>query len=205
MDFDFGYNGAGNAPDGNAPDGNAVSGAVTNIDDGSVNNDVNGSKADDLDGKTQEPAIQEPNDTNEPSDNTKPAHDLEVGTSIEVGDVTYTIDKDGNAVDGNGNIFKNAADVKEWIESFDKVDDDSDKSEINISSIQDIVGITVTDENDKPVEFENTPEGVKAYLDSVIETKRNEHYSLRGKRINGFNSIFAVDSIPMAMKYYSEL
>ena len=176
MGFDFGYNGAGNAPDGNAPDGNAVSGAVTNIDDGSVNNDVNGSKADDLDGKTQEPATQEPNDTNEPSDNTKPAHDLEVGTSIEVGDVIYTIDKDGNAVDSNGNIFKNAADVKEWIESFDKVDDDSNKSEINISSIQDIVGITVTDENDKPVEFENTPEGVKAYLDSVIETKRNEHY-----------------------------
>lgn len=176
MDFDFGYNGAGNASDGNAPDGNAVSGAVTNIDDGSVNNDVNGSKADDLDGKNQEPAKQEPNDTNEPFDDTKPAHDLEVGTSIEVEDVTYTIDKDGNAVDSNGNIFKNAADVKEWIESFDKIDDDSNKSEINISSIQDIVGITVTDENDKAVEFENTPEGVKAYLDSVIETKRNEHY-----------------------------
>ena len=117
MDFDFGYNGAGNAPDGNAPNGNAVSGAVTDINDGSINNDVNGDKADDLDGKTQEPATQEPNDTNEPSDDTKPAHDLEVGTSIEVGDVTYTINKDGNAVDSNGNIFKNAADIKEWIEA----------------------------------------------------------------------------------------
>ena len=103
MDFDFGYNGAGNATDGNAPDGNAVSGAVTDIDDGSVNNDVNGSKADNLDGKSQEPATQEPNDTNEPSDNTKPAHDLEVGTSIEVGDVTYTIDKNGNVIKENLN------------------------------------------------------------------------------------------------------
>ena len=36
------------------------------------------------------------------------------------------------------------------------------------------------------------------------KTKRNSFYSLKGQRIAGFNSIFAVSSIPMAMKYYSE-
>ncbi|MFA6309254.1 MAG: type I restriction endonuclease subunit R [Clostridia bacterium] len=36
------------------------------------------------------------------------------------------------------------------------------------------------------------------------KTKRNSFYSLEGQRVAGFNSIFAVASIPMAMKYYSE-
>lgn len=36
------------------------------------------------------------------------------------------------------------------------------------------------------------------------KTKRNSFYSLKGKRVAGFNSIFAVASIPMAMKYYTE-
>jgi len=36
------------------------------------------------------------------------------------------------------------------------------------------------------------------------KTKRSQHYSLKGSRLAGFNSIFAVSSIPMAMKYYTE-
>lgn len=36
------------------------------------------------------------------------------------------------------------------------------------------------------------------------KTKRNSFYSLKGKRINGFNSILAVSSIATAKKYYAE-
>ncbi|GHT83234.1 DEAD/DEAH box helicase [Spirochaetia bacterium] len=36
------------------------------------------------------------------------------------------------------------------------------------------------------------------------KTKRNIFYSLQGQRMAGFNSIFAVASIPMAKKYYTE-
>lgn len=36
------------------------------------------------------------------------------------------------------------------------------------------------------------------------KTKRNSFYSLKGQRVAGFNSIFAVSSIPVAMKYYTE-
>lgn len=36
------------------------------------------------------------------------------------------------------------------------------------------------------------------------KTKRNSYYSLKGQRVAGFNSIFAVSSIPMAKKYYLE-
>ncbi len=36
------------------------------------------------------------------------------------------------------------------------------------------------------------------------KTMRNSFYTLKDKRLAGFNSIFAVASIPMAMRYYSE-
>lgn len=36
------------------------------------------------------------------------------------------------------------------------------------------------------------------------KTMRSSTYKLKGKRVNGFNSIFAVSSIPMAKKYYIE-
>lgn len=36
------------------------------------------------------------------------------------------------------------------------------------------------------------------------KTKRNAFYSLHGKRLSGFNSMFAVSSIAMARKYYQE-
>lgn len=37
------------------------------------------------------------------------------------------------------------------------------------------------------------------------KTKRNSFYSLQGQRVSGFNSILAVSSISVAMKYYTEL
>lgn len=37
------------------------------------------------------------------------------------------------------------------------------------------------------------------------KTNRNVYYDLKGKRVNGFNSMFAVSSIPMCKKYYLEL
>lgn len=53
------------------------------------------------------------------------------------------------------------------------------------------------------------PERVSEIVGYILEhfdqkTKRNSFYSLKGQRVAGFNSIFAVSSIPMAMKYYGE-
>jgi len=52
-------------------------------------------------------------------------------------------------------------------------------------------------------------ERVSKVVEYIIEhfdqkTKRNSFYDLKGQRLNGFNSIFAVASIPMAKKYYLE-
>jgi len=55
----------------------------------------------------------------------------------------------------------------------------------------------------------DSPLRVREIVKYVLEhfdqkTNRGERYSLRGKRLNGFNSIFAVSSIPMAIMYYNE-
>ena len=53
-----------------------------------------------------------------------------------------------------------------------------------------------------PVRVRNNVEYILDHFDQ--KTKRNSFYALEGQRIAGFNSIFAVSSIPMAMKYYAE-
>ena len=69
---------------------------------------------------------------------------------------------------------------------------------------------------DKEVAAINTEEALSAHerVSKIVEyiidhfdqkTKRNLFYDLKGQRVNGFNSIFAVSSIPMAKKYYLEL
>ncbi len=68
---------------------------------------------------------------------------------------------------------------------------------------------------DKEVEAINTEEALASHerislvVDYIIEhfdqkTKRNSFYDLKGQRVNGFNSMFAVSSIPVAKKYYLE-
>ena len=68
---------------------------------------------------------------------------------------------------------------------------------------------------DKEVQAINTEEAlssqerVSKVVDYIIEhfdqkTKRSSFYDLKGQRVNGFNSMFAVASIPMAKKYYLE-
>ena len=53
------------------------------------------------------------------------------------------------------------------------------------------------------------PERISKIVKYTLEhfdqkTKRSSFYSLKGKRMAGFNAMFAVSSIPMAMKYYTE-
>ena len=71
------------------------------------------------------------------------------------------------------------------------------------------------DMKDKEVKAINTEEVLSSYervsnvVSYIIEhfdqkTKRNSFYDLKGQRVNGFNSMFAVASIPMAKKYYLE-
>ena len=54
-----------------------------------------------------------------------------------------------------------------------------------------------------------SPERIREIVSYVLEhfdqkTKRGASYSLKGKRVSGFNSIFAAQSVPVAIQYYRE-
>lgn len=99
--------------------------------------------------------------------------DLNVGDQIEVDGTTYTVAKNGDLVDDKGSIFKEAKDVAEWLKSVN-VEDNEDEQGLTLSSIQNEIGIAITDENGNEVEFTNDAAGVKSYIDSVISLKSNE-------------------------------
>lgn len=159
-----------NNPANNPDSTNLDTGGTGDIDDPANNNnpDNNGN-----------------NNTN-PDDNSnnQPAHDLEVGTTLEIDGVDYTVAENGDIVDKDGKVFKEAKDVKAWLEE-NKPSDDDNNDEINIENLQKQLGIQITTEDGKPAEFTNDAAGVKAYVESVIDLKSDE---IRQGTINKFYS-----------------
>lgn len=100
--------------------------------------------------------------------------ELAVGDTLEFEGSTYTVDKDGNLVDDKGSIFKQANEVFDWLKSMDVDDNDQTDGGLNLASIQEALGVTVTDSEGKTVEFTDDANGVKAYVNSVIDLKSNE-------------------------------
>lgn len=191
MDLDFDYSQNGNGNGAGSGEGNGNGDQATNLNTGKIDHDIDGMPVNDIGdngggnngdgGKPDNPGnTGEGNkgDEGNKEDNKNGDNadvNLEAGTSIEVGEDTYTVDENGNLLDKNGNIFKEAKDVKSWLNEFENVTD-TDKDSISIETIQEAVGVQITDDNDKPVEFENNPEGIKAYIDAVIETAKEEHF-----------------------------
>ena len=164
MDIDFGYGQNVNTNGGGSDNKGEQNQDITNLDNGQVENPNGGENI------NEPPVGKEKNENNENDNPTK----LEEGTTLEIGDTKYTVDKDGNVVDSNGNIFKEASQVSEWMKEFENVEETT--SDISIDSIKAAIGIEITDDNDKPIVFDNTVEGIKSYVDSVIETSKQEHY-----------------------------
>lgn len=199
MDFGFGGKGADNTSTSDATKNNADGSDSTDLETGNKNNDVNGQGATDIDstsdsddaskGKvaktTATGAFDNGDDAGKDAGKAKPNTDdnntntddlgLTEGSVVDVGDVSYTVDATGNLLNKDGSIFKEAKDVKDWVASFEKVTDGDDKS-LSINTIQELVGIEIVGDDEQPIEFENTPAGVKAYIDAVNETNRDEHY-----------------------------
>lgn len=96
---------------------------------------------------------------------------LKPGTKLEVEDKTYTIDDNGNAVDAEGNIFKKADKVAEWVKSFTVENPAEDNT---LANIQKALDVEITDENGQPIKYDDTPEGIQQYVNDVVETAREE-------------------------------
>lgn len=116
------------------------------------------------------------NDSNQNDQDTQHSStgELAVGDTLEFEGSTYTVDKDGNLVDDKGSIFKQANEVSDWLKSMDVDDNDQTDGGLNLASIQEALGVTVTDSEGKAVEFTDDANGVKAYVNSVIDLKSNE-------------------------------
>lgn len=179
----FGFNGETSNDDGKPTDD------ITDLDTGKTGQlDADGNSIDDItnngngdgnngdankDKQTSSSTGGQTKDTKNPDDATANEHDLEEGTIIEDGDNKYTVDKDGNLIDDKGNIFKAKNEVAAYLKEFE-VEDTSNEDKIDVKSIQELVGVSVTSEDGKPVTFDNTPQGVASYVQSVLDLKRDE-------------------------------
>ena len=87
-------------------------------------------------------------DNNDNNNDNPSTGELNVGDQLEVDGVVYTVAENGDIVDDKGNVFKEAKDVAEWLKSMD-VKGEGEDSTLTLASIQEAVGIKVTDENGK--------------------------------------------------------
>lgn len=95
---------------------------------------------------------------------------LDAGTVIEFDGASYTVAENGDIVDKDGNVFKEAKDVDEWLKSVQ----DDEPTEGTLAAIQAALDVEITNEAGEPVEFTDTPEGVKSYVDAVLDLKSKE-------------------------------
>lgn len=169
--IDFTGNGGSNAATNDANKVQDVSGAINhNVTDAP---DINEPEA------KQEQAPSETANVKAEGKDSKDANasstgGLEPGSKIEVGEDSYTVADNGDLLDKDGKVFKEAKDVDEWIKSFDIENADAEDKELSISSIMKALGTDIVDDNGKPVEFTNDAAGVKAYVDNVISIRSNE-------------------------------
>lgn len=141
---------------------------VTHLNGNDVDDITNGSTDDNKDKSDDK------DDSNDDNNNDNPSTgELNIGDQLEVDGVVYTVAENGDLVDDKGNVFKEAKDIAEWLKSVD-VKSENEDSPLTLASIQEAVGIKVTDENGKTIEFTDDADGVKSYIDSVIALRSTE-------------------------------
>ena len=168
--------GTGNGNEGNGAQGNGGHEEVTNLNGGGSaditgqdgNNGGDGGNGDQGGNKGGE------GNNGGEGDGSSSTGELSEGDTIEFDGTTYTVDASGNLVDDKGNVFKEAKDVADWLKSVEVEGDGEGSGTLSISSIQEALGITVTDAEGKNIEFTDDAAGVKAYVDAVIDLKSKD-------------------------------
>lgn len=180
---DFGYGGVvtpgnGSAADATDLDNNQLdNGGITNIGDSNepVTPPANEPPAINPDKPDGNQPPKDNGDGNKDNPDKTPDNEggieYKAGTIITIGDDDYKIDDKGNLLDKDGNIYKEAKDVADFLKDYEI---ENPEEELNIDSIIKEIGVTVVDEDNKPVSFENTPQGVSSYINSVIEQRQEE-------------------------------
>ena len=210
-DFDFGFGGETSTDVTPPTDGGKGNEHIpptdekTNISTGKVETS-NG--ATDLGNDANNGEKEEPKEDKKDEGSEENKSEYSPGTKFELDDKTYTVDENGNVIDDKGAIFKEAKDVADWIKSFNV--DDTNENDITIDNIIKAVGTEIVDDDEKPIQFENTANGIKSYIDAVVEVSKNDvaeaalntlftqypfikdainYYKANGNSLEGFNEI----------------
>ena len=168
--------GTGNGNEGNGGQGNGGQEDVTNLNGGG-NADITGQDGNhgSKGGNGDKGGNQGGEGNNErEGDDSSSTGELSEGDTIEFDGTTYTVDASGNLVDDKGNVFKEAKDVADWLKSVEVEGNGEGSDTISLASIQEALGITVTDAEGKNIEFTDDAAGVKAYVDAVIDLKSKD-------------------------------
>lgn len=183
--FDFGLGSDNNSGNTNEP----IKEPTTSLDDVNQNNNakepsvLNSENNNNINPKGEEGDSSDDKSDKPNGDGQSDDSSLKEGSVVTVGEDSYTVDANGNLLDKDNNIFKSSNEVAEWLAQFETVDDGEDADAINLANIQKAIGIDLSDENGNPVEFENSIEGIKSYINGVVEANREENYR------TAFNSI----------------
>lgn len=169
MDEDFGFGGGGNVVETIPPNEEKTNLETGKVEvDGATNLDENGSNGGSTETKVDE------NGNGSSSTGGQEESTLEAGDSIELNGVTYTVNEAGDLVDEKGEVFKTKAELPDFLKDY-ATEETNEVPEINVEDIQKLVGIDVVDEKGKAIKFDNTPQGVSEYINSVLDLKREEY------------------------------
>lgn len=86
------------------------------------------------------------------------------GAQVELDGITYTIDKDGNAIDDQKKVVKTKAELKQLYDA--NAANGGGAAPNYIEEVQKVTNLVVV-KGDKPVEYENTVEGFTGYVQDV--------------------------------------
>ena len=168
--------GTGNGNEGNGGQGNGGQEDVTNLN-GSGNVDITGQDGNHgSEGGNGDKGGNQGGEGNNGGEGygSSSTGELSEGDTIEFDGTTYTVDASGNLVDDKGNVFKEAKDVADWLKSVEVEGNGEGSDTISLASIQEALGIIVTDAEGKNIEFTDDAAGVKAYVDAVIDLKSKD-------------------------------
>lgn len=101
-------------------------------------------KKDDVDNPAANANDKDGNDDGNKGDDNDLA--VDPGSVVTIGEDTYTVDAEGNLVDKNNKVFKEAKDVKDFLKQFEVDDTGDTENVIDVAKIIEKVGFEVTDE-----------------------------------------------------------
>lgn len=168
MNEDFGFGG-----------GTEVGGTTTtheektDLDTGNVGIEGKTNIDDNNGGETKNTETGDGSKTETPPTGGQEESTLSAGDSIELDGVTYTVNENGDLVDEKGEVFKAKSEVEAFLKEY-TTEDANEVPEINVADIQKLVGVDVVDEKGKAISFDNTPQGVAEYVNSVLDLKKAE-------------------------------